>query len=93
MATKIGKAHILFEKQTLKVKLATQQLSNSVADALEFCSSTLQIEKVKECEGTVNFINIMNNIFDILNSHSIRLPGLKKPFALLILREPCLKAR
>lgn len=43
LATKIGKAHILFEKQKMKVKLATQLFSSSVADALEFCCNTLKI--------------------------------------------------
>lgn len=50
LASKSGKAQSLFEKQKMKVELAMQLLSSSVADALEFCSSTLIIEKFKECE-------------------------------------------
>lgn len=78
LATKIGKAHILFEKQKMKVKLATQLFSSSVADALSFCCNNLKIKDFEHCGGTVNFINMMNDVFDILNSHSIRPPGWKK---------------
>lgn len=78
LATKITKAHIAFEKQKMKVRLATQLFSSSVADALEYCRSQLSMQQFQDCEGTINFINIMNNVFDVLNSHSIRPPGLKK---------------
>lgn len=78
MATKITKAHVYFAKQKMKVRLATQLLSNSVADALEFCNSELKLKAFKNCEGTVSFIKLLNDVFDILNSHSIRPPGLKK---------------
>lgn len=78
LATKISKAHILFQKQKMKVKLATQLFSNSVADALEYCRSKLKINEFEDSAGTINFINLMNDIFDVLNSHSIRPPGWKK---------------
>lgn len=58
LATKLSKAHILFQKQKMKVKLATQLISNSVADALDFCRSKLMMEEFKDCAGTTNFINI-----------------------------------
>lgn len=56
LANKISKSHILFQKQKMKVKLATQLFSNSVADALEYWRSKLQIKKFGDCSGTVNFI-------------------------------------
>ncbi|CAB3242047.1 unnamed protein product [Arctia plantaginis] len=62
----------------MKVKLATQLFSSSVADALEFCRNQLKLKRFEDCSGTVNFINIMNHVFDVLNSHSIRPPGWKK---------------
>jgi len=40
LANKLRKNHILFFKQKMKVKLATQLLSQSVADALKFCKDT-----------------------------------------------------
>lgn len=77
MATKLTKAHILFQKQKMKVRLATQLLSDSVADALEYCAY-LKIPEFEGCEGTINFIKLINSVFDVLNSRSIRPPGWKK---------------
>lgn len=78
LANKLSKAHIYFQKQNMKVRLATQLFSSSVADALEHCRTTLKMQEFEGCEGTVNFINIMNDVFDFLNSHSARPPGWKK---------------
>jgi len=55
----------------MKVKLATQLLSNSVADALQFCKDNLQLTEFKDCEATIHFIRIMNDAFDILNSRHL----------------------
>lgn len=77
MATKLTKAHILYQKQKMKVRLATQLLSDSVADALEHCAD-LKIPEFQGCEGTINFIRLINSVFDVLNSRSIRPPGWKK---------------
>lgn len=78
MGTKMTKAHLYFAKQKMKVRLATQLLSNSVADALEFCQKELRLYGFEDCEGTINFIRILNDVFDVLNSCSIRPPGWKK---------------
>lgn len=40
IANKIGSAHIEWKKNVMKVKLAAQTLSSSVADALEFLQSS-----------------------------------------------------
>lgn len=39
IATKIGIQHIKFENKIMNVKRATQLLSSSAADALQFCNS------------------------------------------------------
>lgn len=78
MATKLTKAHLMFDKQKMKVRLATQLLSNSVADALHYCENELKLKKFEGCTATVNFIRIVNDVFDVLNSHSVRPPGWKK---------------
>jgi len=44
LANKLQKQHIFYFKEKKKVKLATQLLSKSVADALKFCKSKLNIE-------------------------------------------------
>lgn len=78
LANKLRKNHIFFFKQKMKVKLAAQLLSQSVADALKFCKYTLELKKFSKVDGTVKFIEIFNAAFDILNSRSIRCIGIKK---------------
>lgn len=78
LGNKLRKAHINFFKQKMKVRLAVQLLSASVADALEYCQQKLGLEQFRGCEGTIKFIRIMNNIFDILNSRSLAAPNFKK---------------
>ncbi|EFN61753.1 THAP domain-containing protein 9, partial [Camponotus floridanus] len=68
LCNKINKRHIEFFKQKMKVKLATQLLSKSVAEALMFCSEHLKLEDFKDCGPTVKFILMMNDAFDVLNS-------------------------
>lgn len=55
----------------MKVKLATQLLSRSVADSLEFCMTILKLKDFENCRATINFINIFNDAFDILNSRYV----------------------
>lgn len=62
----------------MKVKLATQLLSQSVADSLKFCKDNLQIEEFLHADATIEFIEIFNIGFDILNSRSINCIGFKK---------------
>jgi len=62
----------------MKVKLASQLLSQSVADALKFCKYNLGLKEFSEVDGTVKFIEMFNSGFDILNSRSIRCYGKKK---------------
>lgn len=62
----------------MKVKLATQLLSQSVADSLKFCKDNLQIEEFLHADAIIEFIEIFNIGFDILNSRSINCIGFKK---------------
>lgn len=52
----------------MNVRFATQLLSNSVANSLEFCKSKLALPQFEKCTATINFIRIFNDAFDILNS-------------------------
>lgn len=78
LGNKVRKAHIHFFKQKMKVRLAVQLLSASVADALAYCEEQLHLSQFKGCQATIKFINIINNCFDILNSRSLVSPGYKK---------------
>ena len=78
MGNKLRKQHIFYYNPKLKVKLATQLLSQSVADALRFCKNNLMLKEFSDCDGTIRFIEIFNKAFDILNSRSINCLGSKK---------------
>lgn len=64
-ANKLRKHHLLYFKQKIKVKLATQLLNQPVADPLKFCKDNLKLK-----EFTIQFIERFNIGFDILNSKS-----------------------
>ena len=59
----------IISTSTRKSLLATQVLSNSVADSLQFCAETLEDDEFKETEATCQFLRIFNMIFDILDSN------------------------
>lgn len=71
LGTKLRKQHVHFLKQKMKVRLATQLLSRSVSEALYYCRDKLQLKEFSNCGPTAEFILLMNNAFDILNSHKI----------------------
>ncbi|KAJ4922468.1 hypothetical protein JOQ06_019563 [Pogonophryne albipinna] len=54
----------------MKVKLATQVFSSSVADALEFCNTQLHLPQFRGCEETVEFLRTIDAAFDVLNSRN-----------------------
>nr|CAH7715037.1 unnamed protein product [Callosobruchus chinensis] len=59
----------------MKVSLAAQTFSRSVADALRFLEKDLALNEFQGAEATANFSVIINNIFDIFNSKSRRKTG------------------
>lgn len=65
----------------MKVKLASQLLSTSVASALELCRDSLQLPQFKDCSATIKFTSTFNDLFDILNSKNVRQYGFKKPIS------------
>lgn len=70
LGNKLTNSHILFHKQKMKVKLAAQVLSSSVADSLQFLNSS-KLADFTGCEATIKFIRVFNKLFDVLNSRSI----------------------
>lgn len=64
---KLTKAHINFEKNKMNVRLATETLSNSVADALEHLMTTGATE-FAEAGPTIRFVRMFNDLFDTMNS-------------------------
>jgi len=69
LATKIRSRHINFYKEKMKVKLAAQTLSESVAKALTYCEDQ-KISDFEKSNATSQFCQNINNIFDVLNTRN-----------------------
>jgi hypothetical protein len=54
----------------MKVNLAAQTFSASVADAIEFCTTNLNLKQFDGSDATVRFIRIIDRLFDLLNSRN-----------------------
>lgn len=77
LGNKLKKDHVYYIRQKMKVRLATQLFSNSVADALQYCLDNC-IPGFEDCRETIQFFRIFNNLFDIFNSRNMRAKGWKK---------------
>lgn len=71
-----------FDNHKMRVKLAAQALSKSVADAIVFCREDLKLPDFKGSEGTTAFIYKLDKMFDLLNSKSPGQRGPKSPLNL-----------
>ena len=69
---RLTKQHIEFENKKMKVSLATQLFSKSVADTLRYCYFH-QIEGFQHPDVllTAEFTELMNDLFDVFNSSSL----------------------
>lgn len=66
------------KNHVLKMNCAAQVFSESVAGALEGLLS-LGLPPFRNCIGTVHFLRLINNLFDIFNSRNCYGKGLKGP--------------
>ncbi|XP_065650412.1 uncharacterized protein LOC136078563 [Hydra vulgaris] len=73
---KLRRVHINWRQQKLKVNLAAQAISSSVANAIEFCCKDLKLMQFQG-DATVKFIRIFDRLFDILNSRNPFAKGYK----------------
>ena len=76
--SKITSLHVNYENQKMKVKLATQLFSQSVANAIEYYDVHLSLPQFKNSAATTNFLKLIDNTFDILNSRNMNVIGFKK---------------
>jgi len=65
----------------MKVYLAAQVLSNSVANALEYCHAKVKDWENKDVTGTVKFLRIIDMLFDRMNSKNPFGKYLKSPLS------------
>lgn len=68
-ANKLTDDHLYFEQAKMKVRLAVQVFSQSVATSLDFMRSIGQTG-FEDSEATADFIRLCDRLFDILNSRS-----------------------
>lgn len=68
LATKIRRRHIEYYNEKMKVRLAAQVLSSSVASALRTLEYDQEPQEFEEAGPTRRFCQQINDIFDILNS-------------------------
>ena len=61
----------------MNVKFAAQIFSSSVADAIEFLMFPKH-PNFKHAEGTINFIRVIDKLFDMLNSKNLFSKSYKK---------------
>lgn len=77
LGNKLKLAHIKWQQQKMKVNLAAQALSSSVADAIQYCAENLKLKEFKGCAPTVRFLRMFDRLFDILNSRNPLAKGFK----------------
>jgi hypothetical protein len=78
LANRVTQRHVQYKLQKMKVRLAVQLLSSSVARALEYLR-TSECSEFADTQPTEFLIAAVDRLFDILNSRSIASTGYKKP--------------
>ncbi len=70
LGNKLTNANVNYTQHKMKVKLAVQTFSNSVADSLVYCMQE-NLEGFEGANGNICCLQLFNKMFDILNSRSI----------------------
>ena len=81
LGNKWENVHIKWHNQKMKVAVAAQTLSSSVAAGMMYLRS-LKLKQFEKCEQTAEFIQNINDIFDILNTKSKFGKKFKSPLTL-----------
>lgn len=82
LANKLRNKYLNYRKQKMKVRLAAQLFSNSVADSMTVLKN-MNIPSFKYSTATIRFINLFNDLFDIMNSKSLKSLHFKKRYNIL----------
>lgn len=77
LAPKLTDKHVNFQNSKMKVSLAVQVLSQSVATALQVLRAS--DDSFADSEATEEFISVFNDIFDIFNSMNSDAQNFKQP--------------
>lgn len=76
---KLRLEHIEWHRQKMKVSLAVQTLSLSVANSIDFCRESLKLSQFQGSEATTKFIRTIDALFDAMNSRNPLGKGTKAP--------------
>ena len=82
LANKLKKKHILWQKHKMKVSIAVQTLSTSVAYAPDFLRVDMAVEAYAGSKPTSDSIKKVDELFDFLNSRNPFAHGNKAPVSL-----------
>lgn len=77
---KLSTTHVDYQNKKMNVKLAAQVLSSSVADSIDFLRQSGNLLFLGS-EPTVEFIKMMDRLFDLMNSKSPFGHGFKSPLS------------
>ncbi|KAG8307101.1 THAP domain containing 9 [Homalodisca vitripennis] len=83
MCNKLSDKHVLYKNRKMNVKVAAQTISSSVADALQYLNIKEHPQfSDSDCLATVEFLRIVDNLFDFMNSRDPFGRGYKGPMKL-----------
>jgi hypothetical protein len=88
LANRLTRRHVDFSTQKMKVKLAVQVLSDSVAKAMTFLRQEGH-ERFLDSQPTEVFIQRFDKLFDVMNSRSPHAAGYKKPISSTTFASTC----
>lgn len=71
IVNKLSRKHIEWQQRKMKVRIAVETLSASVADSMEYLMK-MGHEDFQGAEATIEFVRYFNNLFDIFNSRSLK---------------------
>ena len=79
LANILSGRHVHYRNLIMKVNIAAQTMSSSVATALDFLRDDMKLPQFKGSEATCHFIRIIDRLFDTLNSKNPFAKGFKSP--------------
>ena len=77
LANKLNANHVYFHNQKQKVKFATQLFSQSTANGLKYMREVIKHPKFEGSKATEEFLVMVNDTFDVLNSRGKHVNKLK----------------
>lgn len=72
LASKMNKRHIEFANRKMHVRTAVETLSSTTADTMEFLMKN-GVPEFAGAEGTIEFTRKFDRLWDVMNTHRIRL--------------------